>query len=231
MQEHFSNLQRTFWIPVGKIQSMPEGLPLRPYRDFTRRNTVPIFVGTSLYTPGNRWLPFPREHSLPLPSKPSSKMVGAKGATQEVQGEACSPGKADRLGGPWVLPQSLELPGAVPQCQSWSCPAPRPPTASAAQLSPLPPPSPCWNLPYRLYWWWFIMLCFLEHREQLITILFSEPLCLKNHVPSWWFSSSLRVFFLTEPFPQMFYFSLIHSTHHNFSFALPSLWHFSECSN
>lgn len=100
MQEHFSNLQRTFWIPVGKIQSMPEGLPLCPCRDFTRRNMVPIFVGTRLYTPGNRWLPFCREHSLPLPSKPSSTMVGAKGATQEVQGEACSPGKADRLGGP-----------------------------------------------------------------------------------------------------------------------------------
>lgn len=85
---------------LGKIQSSPEGFPLCSCRNFPRRNTVPIFVGTSLCPLGNRWLPFLKGIFPSCPSKLSSKMMGAKGAMLEVQGEVCSPGKANGMGGP-----------------------------------------------------------------------------------------------------------------------------------
>lgn len=149
--------------------------------------------------------------NIPFLFLQSSKMLGAKGARKSKVRFAHLE-KPTRLGGPRVLPQALEL-----------CPGPSPnpaqpqhlPVQLSSHLSPHHHPTEI--LLINSTGDDFSCSASWTTDQALLRILY-----LKNHVPSWWFSSSLRVFFPTEHFLKIFYFS----THHNFSFALTSLWHF-----
>lgn len=203
MQQHFSNLQRTFqtWVKSRALLRVSHYAHAETFQEGTQ---CPSLWGPVFAHWGTDGSPSSREYSLPFPQSSPPKWWELKGPCWKCKARFAHLEKP--MG--WEDPESFPR---VWRPQSQSCPAPEHPLQVWLN-SHLPPSTTPWNLPGDDF----------SSSASWITILFSEPFYLKNHVPSRWFFNSLRVFFLPKHFPQTYCFSLIHSSQFLLCFTFSS---------